>query len=471
MLIRNRRVLQLTEGSGGLKRRDFLRVGSLGLGGMTLPGMLAADASAASKKSLLTGKSVIFLFMHGGPSQTETFDPKMTAPSGVCSATGEIDTAIPGVTFGSTFKKLAPLADKFSVVRSFRTGNGNHDIKPIVCPETFGANLGSLYSRIAGSNHPQTGMPSNTMLYPRAVDESRAKQTFNFGKFDATGPLGSAYAPFVPSGGGSLKKDMELRLSRARLDDRRGLLNGLDGIKRQIDASGSLAGLDQFQQQAFDTILGGVADAFDLSQEDARTVAAYDTSSLITPEQISKRWNNYKHYRDNAMTLGKLMLLARRLCERGCGFVTVTTRFVWDMHADVNNATMQEGMQYCGWPFDHAVSTLIQDIEARGLSDKILLVCTGEMGRTPKINDRGGRDHWGGIAPLLLYGGGLTHGQVIGQSARDAGSPASSPQDISNLVATIMHALIDVGELRTVVGVPDEVSRAITAAEPIPGLS
>ena len=162
-------------------------------------------------------------------------------------------------------------------------------------------------------------------------------------------------------------------------------------------------------------------------------------------------------------SLGKLLLLARRLCERGCGFVTVTTNFVWDMHADVNNAGVEEGMRYMAPPLDHAVSAFIEDVEARGLSDKILLVCCGEMGRTPRINANGGRDHWGNLAPLLLAGGGLKMGQVIGQSTRDAGEPLTEPVTIPNLVSTVLHTLFDVGELRLVPGVPREIVRAATA--------
>src|SRR5207244_4627937 len=128
---------------------------------------------------------------------------------------------------------------------------------------------------------------------------------------------------------------------------------------------------------------------------------------------------NHQFYADNGKSLGKLLLLARRLCESGCRFITVTTNFVWDMHADVNNAGVAEGMGYMGMPFDHAVSAFLEDVEARGLSDKILLVCCGEMGRTPRINKKGGRDHWGNLAPLLLAGGGLNMGQVIGRSSRN----------------------------------------------------
>ena len=120
-------------------RRDFLKIGSLGLGGLSLPVLLAARAQASKLQSVIQDKSVIFLFMHGGPSQIETFDPKMTAPDGIRSVTGEVKTSIPGVTFGSTFQKLAKLADKLSIVRSFTTGDSRHNIKPIVHTDTFDA--------------------------------------------------------------------------------------------------------------------------------------------------------------------------------------------------------------------------------------------------------------------------------------------------------------------------------------------
>ncbi|MFO0902082.1 MAG: DUF1501 domain-containing protein [Pirellulales bacterium] len=463
-------MLNVRDLNGRMGRRAFLRVGTLGLSGWTLGDLLARQAASATASPPVTGRSVVFLFLHGGPSQIETFDPKMDAPAEIRSATGEIATAIPGVTFGSSFPRLASLAQRFSIVRSYRTGDGNHDIKPIVSRQSLGANLGSLYARVAGSNHPRTGMPTNAALFPRAVDASTQPANFGFGKFDSSGTLGSAYAPFVPGGGGAMQKDMELALRAEHLDDRRNLLKGLDLLKRSMDARGALDGVDRFQEQAFQTILGGVARAFDLTREDAQTVARYDTAPLVRPDQISRKWNNYNNYVDNAKSLGKLMLLARRLCESGCGFVTVTTNFVWDMHADVNNATMEEGMQYMGGPLDYAVSAFLEDVQARGLSDKILLVVSGEMGRTPRLNKNGGRDHWGGLSPLLLAGGGLRMGQVIGQSTRDAGEPRSEPQEIDNLQATIMHSLLRLSDVRLMPGLPTDVLRTLTSSTPIPGL-
>ena len=427
-------------------------------------------SAAAEPRRLLTGRSVIFLFLHGGPSQFETFDPKMSAPAEIRSTTGEIATRIPGVTFGSSFPKLAQLADRLAIVRSFTTGDANHDIKPVVSRHTHGANLGSLFARVAGMTDPVTGMPRTALLFPRAVDATTGPGQTNFGRFDSTGSLGTSYAPFVPGAGGGLQQDMQINLPIDRVTDRRALLAELDRIRVSFDAGGQAAAVDKLREQAFTSLIRGVAQAFDLSREEPRVVERYDTAPLVRPDQIDRHWNNYRHYVDNAKSLGKLLLLARRLCEAGCGFVTVTTNFVWDMHADMNNAPCAEGMRYTGPPLDHAVSALVEDLHQRGLSDRILLVCCGEMGRTPRLNPKGGRDHWGGLAPLLLAGGGLRTGQVIGQSTRDGSQPTTDPIGIPNLVATVLQRLVDPGELRIVRGLPAEVVQPATA-DPIPGLA
>ena len=460
-------MLTLTDNNVRLGRRNFLQVGGLGLGGLTLADLLAARAMSGTAGNVLKDKSVVFLFMHGGPSQIETFDPKMTAPPGIHSVTGEIPTQIPGITFGSTLEKLAGINKQFSIVRSFSTGDGRHDIKPIVSRHTADANIGSVYARVAGANRPGSGIPTNVALFPQAIDPKTQPAVTQFGKFESTGSLNTALSPFVPGGGGDMQSNMQLKLPRTRLDDRKLLLNKLDAVRRAADQSGAIDGIDRFRQQAFDTILGGAARAFDLSKEDPKTIARYDTARLVGPDDISRKWNNYNNYCDNAKTLGHLLLMARRLCESGCGFVTVTTNFVWDMHSDVNNAGVEEGMRYMGVPFDHAVSAFLEDVRQRGLSDKILLVCCGEMGRTPRVNKNGGRDHWGRLAPLMLAGGGLKMGQVVGQSTRDAGEPLSNPYSISDLIATIMHTLFDLGELRLQRGIPREVTRILESGSPI----
>ncbi|MBE7494935.1 MAG: DUF1501 domain-containing protein [Verrucomicrobiaceae bacterium] len=450
-----------------LHRRDFLRIGGLGLGGLGLSDLMALEAA---RKSLIKDKSVIFLFMHGGPSQFETFDPKMDAPSEIRSVTGEIKTSIPGITFGGTFERLARLADKFSIVRSFVTGDSVHDIKTIVGKDTLKANLGSLYSRIAGPLRKGSAMPTNVALFPQAVEAKAGPVIKQFGDFTSSGELGATFQPFVPGTGAGAQADMTLKLPQARLDDRRALLGSLDQWKRDLDRVEALGGMSEFQSLAFDVLRRGVSDAFDLSKEDPRLIARYDTAPLLPKDRISTEWRNREHYADNAATLGRLLLLARRLCERGCGFVTVTTSFVWDMHADINNAPVRTGMDYVGRPFDHAVSALIEDIEARGLSEKIMLVCCGEMGRTPRLNAKGGRDHWGGLAPLMIYGGGLKMGRVIGQSARHGGEPSSQPVTIPDLVSTIMHTLVDVAEARVTDGLPTNLLNVLSRGEPIRGL-
>lgn len=456
--------------AGRWRRRQFLRAGGLALGGLTLGDLFAVRAAAAGRKLPLKDRSVIFLFMHGGPSQFETFDPKMDAPSTIRSATGEIKTTLPGITFGSTFTQLAKLAHKFSIVRSFVTGDGNHDIKPILGADTLRANMGSLYSSIAGASRVDTAMPTNVAIFPRSIDPKAMAAVTEFGNFEGTGELSRTFAPFVPGAGAGLQEDMRLNLPEGRFQNRRALLGALDDWKRWADASGVVEGFSASQQQAFSALHRGVSDAFDLSREDPRLVERYDTAPLLPRDRIDKQWKNIDHYATNALTLGRQLLLARRLCERGAGFVTVTTSFIWDMHADENNAPMTVGMEYVGAPFDRAVSAFIEDVEARGLSEKILLVCCGEMGRTPAINKNGGRDHWGNLAPLLLYGGGLKMGRVIGQSSRDGGEPASEAVTMKDLLATIMHTLLDITEVRLMPGIPQRVVEAMTKGEPIRGL-
>jgi hypothetical protein len=317
-------------------------------------------------------------------------------------------------------------------------------------------------------------MPTNTVIYPASVSEGVPGPSAR-GDMRATGQHGKAYVPFVPGKGGQLQQDMSLNLPRERFfNDRQKVLSELDRLNRQMDASGQLDALDDMQRQSYEILLGGgVADALDITKEDAQTLARYDTSAYVG----NRRWNNVArgrsgYYNAQAQTIGHLLLLARRLCEAGCGFVTIHAGYagVWDMHADGNNLNMTDGMNAVGRSFDHAVAAFVEDLEARGLSDKIMLVTTGEMGRTPRVNSRGGRDHWSKLAPLLLYGGGLRGGQVIGQSTRDGGEPADDAITPKHLIATIMQTLFDAGQLRLVSGIPSEVN-ALAQNDPIPGLA
>lgn len=452
----------------------MLSVGSLGFGGLTLANLIAARAMAGTgEKPLTTGKSVIFLLQHGGPTQFETFDPKINVPDRIRTVGGVTSTSVPGVTFGATMAGLAKWAHRVAVVRSYASGSGGHSIRPLVSKGSLEANIGSLFSRVAGTIDPHEGMPTNVTLFPNSVVPNDLGPDERFGKFSQTGPLGSAYAPFAPGGGSVLQQNMTLDLSRRRFDDRRALLTSLDRLRGELDATGSMEGIDKYRRQAYEMLLRGVADAFDLSREDPQTIARYDTSQFVEPTRYSDKSNGSKSrgwYQSNARTLGKLLLLARRLCEAGCRFVTVATRFVWDMHADKNNLGIERGMDGVIAPYDHAVSAFIEDCEQRGLSDDILLASTGEMGRTPKINKRGGRDHWGRLTPLLLYGGGMTRGQVIGQSTRDGGEPDVNPVGEQHLISTILHTLLDVGEVRLRTNFPNDLMNLIANTKPIPGL-
>jgi hypothetical protein len=417
-------MLSLFDRRSGYSRREFLRVGTLGLGGLSLAHLLGARAVATGNHSIIKDKAVIFLYLFGGPSQFETFDPKMTAPDRIRSVNGEIATSLPGITFGSAFPQLAQRAHQFTVVRSYVPGRdiSNHVISPIVHrKETLGATLGSLYSRMAGMTNPANGMPTNAALFPRAVNASCHPVRMDFGNFLATGPVGDAFAPFVPGGSSTLQENLVLNMDRDCLGERQQLLAQLDTMNRQLDASGTMDAMDRIQAQAFDVVTHGVADAFDLSREPASVIDRYDTARLIPPETVNRSWDSSKYYIDNAKTLGKLLLLARRLCENGCGFVMVNTGFVWDMHGVAGvHAGMEEGMRYMGPPLDHAVSAFLDDVAARGLSDKILLVMCGEMGRTPVVSPTCGRDHWG------------THCSMSGNSASAPTRPArcrgSSPK-------------------------------------------
>jgi len=454
----------------GLSRREFLKIGGLGFGGLlTLPHLLAARSQAAALGKVVKDRSVVLLFLQGGPSHIELFDPKMTAPSEIHSITGEVQTKLPGITFGGTFHKLAAMADKLAIVRSYGSQNANHTYQSVTAGNPLNASFGSIYARVAGANHPRTGMPSNILVLPEAVHDGLALEK-NF-ETDALptltqpGDLGSAYSAFNPAGGGQLKENLELRIGAERLTDRRQLLSELDLLKRRAEQSKLLDGADRFQQQAFDVIARGVAEAFDLSKEDPRTIDHYDTTKLFKASETQ----SYYDMRRSSNLLGRQMLLARRLCEAGCGFVTVSD-CGWDMHANRNSPRFMAGIYPLGHQVDHAVAAFIEDVRERGLSDRILLIVTGEMGRTPHLNKNGGRDHYAPLTSLLFAGGGLNMGQVIGQSDAHAAQPASTPYNPKHLLAVILHSLFDVGQLRLQSGVPREIVRLAENSELIDGL-
>lgn len=466
----------------GMLRRDFLRIGTLSLGSLSLPSLLAARASAEDN-NYVKDKAVVLLYLSGGASHIETFDPKMTAPPGICSVTGEVKTTIPGVTFGGTFPQLAAHAKNMAVVRSHAHPIGGHSQAHVHVlsggtdrqgNQESGHSIGSAYTRIRGTNHPRSGMPTYALLTEREIDGQYSKEKGRILRGSWPGTLGPSYAPFGheigwedptekddrrrsrnPNEDNPLAASMKLNQPAEMLDDRLSLLNKIDRLRREADAAGNMGAVDTFQEQAVNLVLGGAADAFDFQEEDPKLIERYDTSHI-----------KIGHKRFRPSTLGKQLLVARRLCEAGCGFVTVHSAG-WDMHADGNNPGMTGGMEMLGRSLDKAVSAFLDDVHARGLDKKILFVLTGDFGRTPKVNRKGGRDHWARLGTLAFSGGGLNMGQVIGQSARGADVPATEPIDASNLMATVMHTLLDIGKLRLDSSIPQDLSRLVQNNEPI----
>lgn len=445
-----------------IKRRQLLEIGGASIAGFSLPILLGRSAVANESRPLLTGKSVIFVFQQGGPSQLETFDPKPNAPSTIRTVGDVIPTKVPGLQFGGAMSQLAKLADKLTVVHSFATDNGGHNIKPIVGEASKESNIGVHYSRVAGVTDPVNGVPTNAVLFPASVDADVPGPSAR-GDLTATGNYGRGYAPFVPGKKGNLQQDLVVNLPEERFfNDRKALLQQLDIMQSNLDTQGQMAALDDLRAQTYRVLDGGgIHKALDLTLEDSATRNMYDTSHLVG----GKRWNKVRrgksgYYNAQAGTIGKLLLQARRLCEAGCGFVTIHAGYagVWDMHADGNNLDMEDGMQAVGRSFDHAIAAFIQDCEQRGLSNDILLVCCGEMGRTPRINKRGGRDHWSKLAPLLMYGAGVGRGNVVGQSDRHGGEPASRDYHPENLISTILQKLLKLEEIRLVTNLPKELT-------------
>jgi hypothetical protein len=381
---------------------------------------------------------------------------------------GETQTSLPGVTFGSHFSGLARHADKLAIVRCFQNGMTSHG--PATAYMASGgnstkANLGNLYSRIAGTINPTTGIPNNVILGPRSAGAEFVGNPDYTTRLNPANKLGASWGPFDPSGAGNLQSDMTLAIGTPRLDDRRTLLSKLDTLRRRLDSQQTLDSADQFTQQAFDVLLKGVARSFDLSDESPAVLAQYDTGEFQIPQSVFKKKPNKAGFENQTpVFLGRQMLLARRMVEAGCGFVTVTSTG-WDLHG--NRFGVDDGIPCLGGAVNKAVTAFIEDLQQRGMSDDVLLVITGEFGRTPRINKKAGRDHWGGICPLLLSGGGLNMGQVIGRSDKTGGKPISEPVTTAQLTSTILHTLVDPGQVRLLPQIPQAIQDTLSRSEPI----
>jgi hypothetical protein len=392
----------------GATRRDFLKVGALGLGGLTLPDLLRARAQATEAGRPTRNTSVVWLWLGGGPTHIETFDPKMSAPAEFRSVVGAVRTNVTGVEIGGVFPQMARVADKMAFVRSFAHRNSGHGggTHWVMTGYDFAAadngappnkpGMGSILARYRGASNPHTNLPTYVRM----------------GGILGDGPswLGAASGPFDVAG--NARNNMNVQIPMERLEERRMLLREFDTLDRNIDRSGLMSGLDSFETQAFQLLNSRAREVFDVTREDPRLRDSYGRTPL-----------------------GQQMLLARRLCEAGVGFVTIHYGG-WDMHGSI-----EQEMRRTSPALDRAVSAFVQDCSSRGVDQDILLVITGEFGRTPRINGSAGRDHYAPLSTLALAGGGLKMGQVVGDSTARADAPRTTPITPQDLMATVFHVL------------------------------
>jgi hypothetical protein len=409
----------------GFHRRSFLQAGLLGIGGLTLPGLFTLR-SAGAAASIARDTNVILMWLSGGPGHMETWDPKPEAVAQYRGPFGAIRTALPGVHFGELMPEQAKIADHVAVIRTVRHGSGDHTkgnhwmLTGFEGP-AFNAPdnkiqkrpaMGSAVSRLRGPNQP--GMPAYA-----AVPHLRGG-TDNF--FHYAAYLGGGTNPFIVNSDPNEKdfrvRDLSLQneLSLNRVESRRDLLQAFDGVRSQAERP--LLDMSDHQQQAFDLLTSRkVRDAFDISAESPALRDAYG-----------------RH------TFGQSALLARRLVESGVTFVTVNC-VPWDHHGSPGQYKTEEGAKLLIPPMDRAVAALVRDLIDRGLFEKTLVVVMGEFGRTPRMNDNAGRDHWGHTFSVLMAGGGMKMGQVIGKSSPRGEYVVERPLDPQDVAATVYHHL------------------------------
>jgi len=396
----------------GIPRRSFLKVGFLGLAGLSLPEMLRVRAQAAAAGSSLNKTSVIFIELAGGASHFETYDPKPEAPAEYRGHFGAIRTRIPGEYFCELMPEQAKISDKLSIVRSvhhdwIHHSNSQHLILTGYIGDNSDDNInpsiGSVTSVVRGPN--REGLPAYVAL-PGAP-------LYTGGSY-----LGRGHNPFVvpnPNSGDYKVKNLAMSdgLTANRLNDRRSLLKGLDNARRMLDNHGVTDAMDQFNLQAFDMVTNDRArNAFDISQEDPALRDRYGRT-----------------------TFGQSMLLARRLVEAGVTFANVSVGG-WDFHDNIKSGSLSKSP-----PYDKALAALISDLRSRGLDRDVLVLAMGEFGRTPRINKMAGRDHWGPVMSVLFAGGGLRMGQIVGASNRKGEEPIEAPYRPENVLAMVYRHL------------------------------
>ncbi len=400
-----------------VSRRSFLQIGGLALGGLSLPQLLRAEQAAGNRTS---SKGIIMVFLPGGPPHQDMWDIKMDAPSEIRGEFTPIQTKVPGVEICELFPRIASAADKFTFIRTmvgaggahyaFQCLTGNHDRNQ---PPGGWPAMGSVLSKVYGSRDP--AVPAYVGLSPRMGHMPWADN-------GQPGFLGVAHAPFTPHGDG--REDMVLNgITLDRLGDRKQMLNSLDRFRASVDARGSMDGVDAFNEQAFGILTSSkLAEALDIEKED-----------VSLRDRYGRGVNENKD--DGGPRLLDNFLVARRLISAGVRCVSLSFSR-WDWHG--NNF----GQARTEMPMlDQAVSALVEDLENRGMLDDITVVVWGEFGRTPKINGNAGRDHWPQVSCALMAGGGMRHGQVIGQTNRLGEQPVERPVHFQEVFATMYSAL------------------------------
>lgn len=419
-------------------RRSMLKAGMAGVAGLSLPSLLRHRAAAAAAGTAGGPRSVILLWMTGGPSQIDTWDPKPERPPENRGPFASIATRIPGVRVCEHLPRQAAILDRVTLIRSVDARGSNHEpntvfqtgntaAEPRVNPEAreYPA-IASVVARHRGAG----GAPANVGFW-------RSPSHIAF-----AGALGQQYDPLQGNGGASLPVydlvgndtgrvaggdlfRLGATLDVDRLEDRRALVADLDRMQRGLDLSGTMTAIDEFDRQAVDMLLGD------------RTRRAFDLS--LEPPSTRDRYGGHLWCRQ--------ALLARRLVEAGVAFVTIdlsyhTASGTWDNHGDniPPYGGISRGLKPLLPLFDHLFTTLVLDLEERGLDGNVLVIAMGEFGRTPSIGTQGssdGRDHWPEVMSMALAGGGLRHGQVIGATDRQGGSIAERPVTPGDLAATI----------------------------------
>jgi hypothetical protein len=384
----------------GINRRTFIKIGAFGAG-LTLADMLRLRATAAPAQS--SPKSAIMVYLGGGPSHMDMYDLKPQAPVEYRGEFKPIATNVPGVQICELFPRQARMWDKFAVIRSVVGGQEHSDAQ---------THTGYHERDNVTAHHPSLGAVVSKLRGTQAADIPPFVSLRGMSPGTEPGFLGVAHRPFTPNGPGLENLHLPGGVSADRMEDRKTLLASFDSARRDIDASGTMKGLDAFTTRAFDMVASGaVRKALDLSRESPR---------------VRDRYQGIEQF-----------LTARRLVEAGVGCVTLSFGG-WDTHSE-NFKTLRHQLP----PLDVGLSTLVQDLHDRGMQDDVVTIMWGEFGRTPKIGDvtADGRGHWPPVMSALLAGGGLKMGQAVGSSSPRGEYPKDRPYMVPQVLSTIYHAL------------------------------